>query len=75
MCRGGYSNLQDVTPTELPEGSIDIAYEIVQFVRAIREGSPSPVLGDTFLYTNVIFDGLYESSRLGHEVAVTLPGE
>jgi len=75
MLRGGYSNLQDVTPTELPEGSIDIAYEIVQFVRAIREGGPSPVPGDTFLYTNVIFDGLYESSRLGREVAVTLPGE
>ena len=73
LTHGGYSDLQDVTPTELPAGSIDITYEIRQFVQAVREGLPSPIPGDTFLYTNVIFDGLYESSRLGQEVAVTLP--
>jgi hypothetical protein len=32
------------------------------------------VPGDTFMYTNVIFDGLYESSLTGAEVAVHVPG-
>ena len=73
LSHGGYSDLQDVTPDQLPEGSIDITYEIEQFVRAIREEQPSPIPGDTFLYTNVIFDGIYQSSRLGREVSVSLP--
>ena len=73
LSHGGYSDLRDVTPDELPEGSIDITYEIKQFVQAIREAQPSPIPGDTFLYTNMIFDGLYQSSRLGREVPVSLP--
>lgn len=72
---GGYSNLKDVTPEKLPEGSIDIWYEVTRFVDAIREGKPSPVPGDKFLYTNVIFDGLFESARLGCEVQVKLPSD
>ena len=72
LSHGGYSDLQDVTPDELPEGSIDIGYEIKQFVQALRNGQPSPIPGDTFLYTNVIFDGIYQSSRLGREVPVSL---
>ena len=42
-------------------------------VEAIVQGRPSPVPADTFLYTNLIFDGLYESSRLGREVPISLP--
>lgn len=74
IVHGGYGDLKDVTPEQLPAGSTDISYEIKQYVKAIREGLPSPIPGDKFLYTNVIFDGLYESSRLGREVEVKLPG-
>ena len=73
LSHGGYSDLQDVTPDQLPEGSIDVTYEIEEFVRAIRDGQPSPIPGDTFLYTNAIFDGIYQSSQLGREVSVSLP--
>jgi predicted dehydrogenase len=72
--RGGYSDLQDVDPGALPPGSIEVPYAVGQFVEAIVQGRPSPVPADTFLYTNLIFDGLYESSRLGREVPISLPG-
>ncbi|MBC8229216.1 Gfo/Idh/MocA family oxidoreductase [bacterium] len=72
---GGYSDLKDVTPKELPQGSIDIWYEVARFVDAILEGKSSPVPGDKFLYTNVIFDGLFKSAELGREVQVKLPSE
>jgi predicted dehydrogenase len=74
ITRGGYDDLTDVTPAPLPEGSIEVPYAVGKFVEAIRQGKPSPVPGDTFLYTNLLFDGLYESSRQGREVAVSLPG-
>jgi predicted dehydrogenase len=74
IARGGYADLQDVTPAQLPEGSIEIPYAVARFAEAVQQGKPSPVPGETFLYTNVIFDGLYESSRQGREVAVRLPG-
>ena len=73
LMHGGYTDLQEVTPDELPDGSIDITYEIKQFVHAVQKGLPSPIPGNTFLYTNVIFDGIYESSRQGREVAIKLP--
>jgi predicted dehydrogenase len=75
ICRGGYSDLQDVTPLEgeWPAGSIEVEHAVSQFVEAILHDRPSPVPGDTFLYTNVIFDGIYASSRQGREVAVEVP--
>jgi predicted dehydrogenase len=75
ICRGGYSDLQDVTPPEAewPAGSVEVEYAVRQFVEAIRHDRPSPVPGDTFLYTNVIFDGIYASSQQGREVAVEVP--
>jgi hypothetical protein len=72
---GGYGDLKDVTPAKLPEGSIDIWYEVGKFVDAVIEGKPSPVPGDKFLYTNVIFDGLFESANVGREVEVKLPSD
>lgn len=72
--RGGYGDLQDVDPGTLPAGSIEVPYAVGQFVEAISKGQPSPVPAETFLYTNLIFDGLYESSRLGREVPISLPG-
>lgn len=73
LTRGGYGDLQEVTPASLPEGSIEVPYAVERFVEAVRTGAPSPVPGDTFLYTNAIFDALYESSRAGSEVAIRLP--
>ncbi|MEW6753766.1 MAG: Gfo/Idh/MocA family oxidoreductase [Candidatus Latescibacterota bacterium] len=73
LMQGGYGDLQEVTPASLPEGSMEVPYAVGQFVDAVLEGRPSPVPGDTFLYTNVIFDGLYESSRTGREVTVSVP--
>ena len=75
LSHGGYSDLKDVTPpaAEWPAGSIEVEYAVGQFVQAIRENRHSPIPGDTFLYTNIIFDGLYASSRQGREVAVEVP--
>lgn len=70
---GGYGDLQEVTPP-LVEGSMEVPYAVGRFVEAVIAGTPSPVPGDTFMYTNVIFDGLYESSLTGAEVAVHVPG-
>jgi predicted dehydrogenase len=70
--RGGYTDLAQVEP-ELPEGSTEISYAVERFVEAIESGADSPVPADTFLYTNVVFDGLYRSSRLGREVEVEVP--
>ena len=73
LMHGGYSNLAELTPTDLPPGSIDIDYEIKQFAQAIAHGLPSPVPADTFLYTNLIFDAIYRSTDLGREVVLDLP--
>ena len=54
--------------------------DLRQGVESIEERVPSrrsvgTVKGaDQHSYTNLIFDGLYESSRLGREVAISLPG-
>ena len=71
--RGGYGDLSEVPSGELPEGSTEIGYAVERFVEAIEVGGASPVPGETFLYTNVIFDALYESAQKGSEVAVSLP--
>ena len=71
--QGGYADLTDLEPAELPPGSIEVPYAVEQFVEAIDQGAPSPVPADTFLYTNAIFDALYASSRQGREVAIELP--
>jgi predicted dehydrogenase len=73
ITRGGYAELREVTPEELPEGSIEVPYAVGKFVEAVLEGKTSPVPGDTFLYTNAIFDALYASSLQGKEVTVELP--
>lgn len=72
LTHGGYGDLAETTPTALPTGSMEVGYAVGRFVAAIRQGDPSPVAGETFLYTNAIFDALYESGRLGREVAINL---
>ncbi|SVC01803.1 uncharacterized protein METZ01_LOCUS254657, partial [marine metagenome] len=37
-----------------------------------RKGETSPIAGETFLYTNAIFDALYASARLSREVSIDL---
>ena len=73
LTHGGYSNLAESNPTHLPTGSIDISYEIKQFIEAIEHGLTSPVPANTFLYTNLIFDAIYRSTDLRREVIIELP--
>ena len=72
LTHGDYGNLADTTPTTLPEGSTDVGYAVGRFVTAIRKGETSPIAGETFLYTNAIFDALYASARLSREVSIDL---
>lgn len=70
---GDYDNLEDVTPDPLPEGNQalgDFPYEIRQYLTAIQTGAPSPIPGDPFYYSNLIFDAAFESAEQGREVAI-----
>jgi predicted dehydrogenase len=61
--------LVNVTPSHLPQ--VDLyAEEIAQFVRAIREGAPSPVPGEHGLTATQILDAIYKSAATGAEVAI-----
>jgi predicted dehydrogenase len=61
--------LVDVAPQRLP--NVDTyAEEMVQFVKAIREGKPSPVPGEHGLMATAILDAIYQSAQIGAEVAV-----
>lgn len=72
LSHGGYGDLADTTPPVLPEGSTEVGYAVSRFITAIHKGESSPIPGETFLYTNAIFDALYESGRLGREVVIDL---
>ena len=41
LTHGDYSDLVESTPTDLPSGSIEIDYEIKQFINAIANGLAS----------------------------------
>jgi predicted dehydrogenase len=47
--------------------------EEIAFANAIRDGKPSPIPADEMIYTNVIIQGLIDSSAAGHEVQVKVP--
>jgi len=47
--------------------------EHLAFADAVREGKPSPIPADQMLLTNVIIQGLIDSSEAGREVAVAVP--
>jgi predicted dehydrogenase len=68
---GQYFHLK---PGHIPKVESAHTAEVVAFVRAIREGLPSPVPGENGLILNAIFDALYKSAASGHEemVDVTL---
>ncbi|UCH33054.1 MAG: Gfo/Idh/MocA family oxidoreductase [Armatimonadota bacterium] len=62
-------SLVDVAPADLPK--VDTyAEEMAQFVKAIREGEPSPVPGEHGLMATAILDAVYESAAIGAEVAI-----
>jgi predicted dehydrogenase len=43
------------------------------FVDALLSGGPAPVPGEEILYNQAICDGIYRSSKLGHEVEIEIP--
>jgi len=62
-------SLVDVASTGLPK--VDTySEEIVQFVKAVRDGAPSPVPGENGLMATQILDAIYQSAALGVEVAI-----
>jgi len=61
--------LVDIAPQRLP--NVDTyAEEMAQFVKAIREGKPSPVPGEHGLMATAILDAIYQSAATGAEMAV-----
>jgi predicted dehydrogenase len=62
--------VQNVRETEPEE---QFRRENVAFAEAIRENKPSPIPADQMLLTNVIIQGLIDSSAARHEVEVTVP--
>jgi predicted dehydrogenase len=62
-------SLVDIASTGLPK--VDTySEEIVQFIKAIREGAASPVPGENGLMATQILDAIYQSAALGVEVAI-----
>ena len=73
ITHGTYDELKDVTPDPLPAGNQalgDFPHEIREFLTSIIEGRPSPIPGDPFYHSNLIFDAAFESARQGREVEV-----
>lgn len=67
--------MTDTQPKHVPEVE-DIELfrrEHLAFADAIREGKPSPISADQMLLTNVIIQGLIDSSAAGREVTVSMP--
>ena len=59
--------LQEVEDIEL------FRRENIAFAEAVREDTPVPIPADEMLLTNVIIQGLIDSSTAGHEVQVKVP--
>ena len=68
-----YNRLVDITPQPgSKDGDLFLAKNMA-FAEAVREGKPSPVPADEMLITNVIIQGLIDSSAAGHEIPVSVP--
>ncbi len=48
-------------------------YKIRSFLDAIKNGGSSPVPSSQIVYNQAIIDGIVRSSKLGHEVEITVP--
>jgi predicted dehydrogenase len=55
------------------KGEVQFRRENVAFAEAIREGRPSPIPPEEMLLTNVIIQGLIDSSAAGREIEVSVP--
>lgn len=65
-----HGSLVDVTP-QIPRSREDPhTIEIKDFIKAIREGLPSPVPGEEALEITKIFDAVYKSSKTGTMVSI-----
>ena len=62
--------LFDLKPKNIPDVDSMYVAEIQAFVRAIANGTDSPVPGENGLTLNAIFDALYKSTETGKEEAV-----
>jgi predicted dehydrogenase len=73
--RHEWGALTDVIVQNVPqvEGLEIFRREHRAFAEAIRKNLPSPIPADQLLLTNVIIQGLIDSSAAGHEVAVSVP--
>ncbi len=60
----------NVPPTDPPAL---FRQENLAFAAAVREGKPSPIPPEELLLTNVIIQGLVDSSVAGHELQVSMP--
>jgi predicted dehydrogenase len=59
-----------MTPQNVPNVESSHILEVQAFVKAIREGQPSPVPGECGLILNAIFDAMYKSNETGREEMV-----
>ncbi len=64
--------LFDLRPRNVPRVESAHIAEVQAFVRAIRNGDPSPVPGEQGLVLNAVFDALYKSSVTGVEEPIDL---
>ena len=63
-------SMVDITP-QLPRRSEDAhVTEVKAFIKAIREGAPSPVPGEEALAITKIFDAVYRSTKTGSMVSI-----
>lgn len=62
--------LFDMKPRNVRDVPSQHTAEIQAFVKAVREGGPSPVPGEQGLILNAVFDALYKSTETGREEPV-----
>ncbi len=67
MTDSAVKGIQEVEDIEL------FRRENIAFSQAVRDDLPVPIPADEMLYTNVIIQGLIDSSAAGHEIQVSVP--
>lgn len=65
-----HGNLVDITPQVPRQREDPHTSEIRAFLKAIKEGSPSPVPGEEALAITKIFDAVYESTKTGTMIPI-----
>ena len=65
-----HGSMVDITP-QLPRSKEDAhTTEVKAFIKAIKEGAPSPVPGEEALAITKIFDAVYKSTKTGSMVSI-----